>query len=95
MSRIEVLTDSYVVFILAISLLINTLVFGMEWVAPTSAEHWHVGLMFLGIALVTWVWNRGEKDPHRRAIKEYSLLVFVVNGIWAIVLDVIAWVFGI
>ena len=84
------LEDSYVKFIVVLSAVINTVVFFQEAIVPTSAEHWQVGLAFLFLALISYVWNRVSPG----VIKEYTILVLVVNGVLAVFLDVLAWVFG-
>ena len=92
------LRDGYVLFILTVSLFVNTLVFGMEWVAPTSAEHWHVGLAMLTVATITKLWERRYErcetwyDLCKVAIMEYTFWIMFINGVWAIFLDGLAWV---
>jgi len=82
----ELLRDGYVLFILIVSMAVNTAVFLQEFIKPTSAEHWQVGLAFLFLASVTYLWNRVEKSE----IKEFTMLILLVNGILAIILDLIA-----
>jgi len=86
----ELLKDGYVLFILFISMIVNACVFFQEYVEPASAEHWQVGLAFIGLSLLTYTWNKFDKSE----IKEYTGLVLLVNGILAIVLDLVATLIG-
>ena len=77
----------YFIFIIITSLMLNTAIFIMEWIKPTSAEHWHAGTAMLIIALVTLIWKRNSDKE--KEIMNYTFKVLVINGIWAIVLDII------
>jgi len=79
----ELLRDGYVLFILIVSMAVNTAVFLQEFIMPTSAEHWQVGLAFLVLASVTYLWNKLKKSE----IKEFTMLILAVNGVLAILLD--------
>lgn len=78
----------YLVFTLAITILVNLGVFIMEAIQPASAEHWQVGVALLGFGFVSYLWNRYSRSH----VKEFMIVISFVNGVLAILLDVIYWV---
>ena len=85
MSVRKVLRNKFVVFILAVSIIVNVGTFVQERTSPGSAEHWQVGLGLLLVADVTYAWHVFEPDD----IKLFVLLITSVNGFLAILLDVL------
>ncbi|MCD6360542.1 MAG: hypothetical protein J7M38_06700 [Armatimonadetes bacterium] len=81
----ELLRNKFVIFILALSMVVNAGTFMQEYIKPGSAEHWQVGLSFLLLSLIIYLWNRKEPD----ILKQFVLLVTIVNGVLALFLDII------
>ena len=79
--------NTFLIFVLLVSMFTNIGVFIKEAIAPASAEHWHVGVVMIGLSLITLGWYSIDKDP----VKWFTFVVLVVNGILAILLDVIYW----
>jgi hypothetical protein len=78
----------YLIFTLAITILVNFGVFVMEAIQPASAEHWQVGVALLGFGFVSYLWNRYS----RSYVKEFMIVISFINGVLAILLDVVYWV---
>ena len=81
----DLLRNRFVIFILALSMVVNAGTFMQEYIKPGSAEHWQVGLSFLFLSLVIYLWNKKEPD----ILKQFVLLVTTINGVLAILLDII------
>jgi len=81
----DLLKNRFVIFILALSMAVNVGTFMQEYIKPGSAEHWQVGLSFLLLSLIIYLWNRKEPD----ILKQFVLLVTIVNGVLALFLDII------